>query len=1015
MDRLSSADAAHRHASARPWRRITIRSPRDPSSLMPLAFGDPIWLWLLLPGIGLVVAGWLAASRVLSPGRRVASLVIRLALVVCLVGALAGARLALPADRLSVVFLVDGSASMVDATRDDLLGFARQAVRRMPEADTAGVVVFGANALVDRLPSELDELQPPDSAPIVSASDIGSAVRLASAIFPAGTQRRLVLLSDGNDTAGDASAAILSAAASGIHLDAALPSGETFGEVLVDTLDAPPGARVGETVSLTATVRSTITTTATLRLLADGATVASRELELAPGTQTVSFDVRTDEAGFRVFRAVIEPKDDHFAENNAADAYVLVSGEPQILLATDDPSHATDLADALTTARQHVTVVPASGVPSSLATLAGYDAVVLDDVPATALGAAAMASLQVYVRDLGKGLVMIGGKQSYGAGGYLNSPMEETLPVYMTVRDKQRSPDVAMVAVVDKSGSMADCHCTGDNRDTATSGTRGFEKVNIAKEAILRAADALSPTDQLGVVAFDSSAHWAVHTAPVDVATLQNGLGFAADGTTNIYAGLKAAYDDLVTNPAKLRHIILITDGWSQSGAYDALLADMKRAGITLSTIGTGGGSAHILKSLADDSGGRYYDAADATKIPDIFLKETIRTQGEQIVEERFQPVPSQPSEILRGLDAGRLPDLLGYNATTAKGTATVALLTQRDDPLLAQWQYGLGRAVAWTSDARATWASDWIGTDAFGAALAQMVGWTLPPQDSQGIDVRFSPGGDGQLNVEVDSTDDDGAPRNFYDTVVRLVSPDLTPTQARLQQVGPGRYAGMLRAEDAGAYLVRVAQTREGDSASRTLGLVNPAATEYRRLGVDADALRTYARDGNGQVLDPADESALKALWRHDIAADAFPTPIWPWLLLLAIVLVPIDVGVRRVALSRGDVARARGWMRRRIGRGEVVPEATPGLAELRAARDRITPRPRPAPEPSESAAPPTPPAAAPARPDAPAPGPVVPPTSHVASSPSPQSSAPSRQSPTPAPEGETLAARLARRRRGR
>lgn len=978
---------------------------------MPLAFGAPTFLWLAVPGVALVLFGWLSASRVLPPGRRIASLVIRLTLVGCLVGALAGARLALPANRLSVVFLVDGSASMLDATRDELLAFARQAVRQMPEGDTAGVVVFGANALVDRLPSELNELRSPDSVPVASASDIGSAVRLATAIFPAGTQRRLVLLSDGNDTGGQAAAAILGARSSGIRLDVALPSGETFGEALVDGLDAPAGARVGETVELTARVQATLSTKATLRLLADGATVATRQLELEPGTQSVSFSVKTDTPGFHVFRAVLEPADDHFAQNNAADAYVLVTGEPQILLATDDPSRAADLADALSTARQHVTVVPATGVPDSLATLAGYDAVVLDNVPAAALGEAAMASLQVYVRDLGRGLVMLGGKQSFGAGGYLNSPLEETLPVYMTVRDKERSPDVAMVAVVDKSGSMADCHCTGDNRDTATSGTRGFEKVNIAKEAILRAADALSASDQLGVVAFDSGAHWAVRTAPVDIGTLQAGLGFAADGTTNIYAGLKAAYDDLVNNPAKLRHIILITDGWSQSGAYDQLLDDMKRAGITLSTIGTGGGSAHTLQTLAEESGGRYYDAADATKIPDIFLKETIRTQGERIVEERFQPVPSQPSEILRGLDPGRLPSLLGYDATTAKGTATVALLTQRDDPLLAQWQYGLGRAVAWTSDARQEWAAPWIGTDAYGTALSQMVAWTLPPQDAQGIDVRFSPGRDGELNVEVDSTSDDGAPRNFFHTVVRLVAPDLTPTQTVLQQVGPGRYAGSARADAPGAYLVRVAQTREGDSASRTLGLVSPTAAEYRRLGVDADTLRSYAADGNGRALDPTASSSAADVWTHDIAADAFPTPVWPWLLLLAILLVPLDVGVRRVALSRSDVGRARAWVARRLGRG-AEPESTPVLAELRAARDRRsrmaarTP-PQPTTDPTGVTS-----------------GPSPPPRASAGQAPAERTAAPERPDaaeradaaePEEGSAGETLAERLARRRRQR
>jgi uncharacterized membrane protein len=756
-------------------------------------------------------------------------------------------------------------------------------------------------------------------------------------------QRRLVLLSDGNDTGGAGAQAIAAAAARGVRLDVVLPDQATHPEALVDGVDAPAGARVGEAIELVVRVRSTVETDATLRLLADGATVATRELALEPGTVSVTFTVEADEAGFHVFRAVLEPAGDHFAENNAADAYVLVTGEPQVLLATDDAERAADLVDALTEARHRVTVVAAGGVPASLATLAGYDAVVLDNVSAAQLGSATMASLQVYVRDLGKGLVMLGGRESYGAGGYLNTAMEEILPVYMTVRDRERAPDVALVAVVDKSGSMADCHCTGDDMDTATSGTRGFEKVDIAKEAILRAADALAPTDQLGVVAFDEGAHWALRTGPIDVNGLQGSLGFRADGQTNIYAGLKAAYDDLVRNPAKLRHIILITDGWSTSGAYDQLLQDMRAAGITLSTIGAGGGSADILRRLAEQSGGRYYEANDATTIPDIFLRETIRTAGEQIVEEAFQPIPSTPSEILRGLDAGRLPPLHGYNATTAKGTATVALLTGREDPLLAQWQYGLGRAAAWTSDARQQWAADWIGTAEYGTLLSQLVAWTLPPQDDQGIDVRFSPGRDGQLNVEVSSLDPDGAPRNFYRTVLRLVGPGLEPAQVTLEQIGPGHYAGAVRAEEPGAYLVRVAQTQAGggDSASRTLGVVSPAAEEFRRLGVDADALAEYADAGGGrELVVDADGEAADSVWSHDIAAAAFPTPIWPALLLLAILLVPLDVGLRRVAVTRADLGRLRDWAARRVGLGRPAPEAVPGLADLQAARLRTRQR---------------------------------------------------------------------------
>jgi len=668
---------------------------------LPFNFSDAAWLWLAVPVAAIVVVGWMAASRTLPRGRRIASLVIRLTLAACLVLSLAGMRLALPSDRLSVVFLLDASDSMLDATSEELIAWARAAVRDMPEGDRAGVVVFGANALVDRLPSEIDELSEPASAPVAGASDVGAAVRLAAAIMPAGMQQRIVLLSDGNDTSGDAEDAIAAAAGHGIRLDVVTPTDDQAAEVLVDAVDAPAGARIGETIDLVVRLRSTIATPATLRLLADGATVATRELELEPGITTIPFSVVAEEPGFHVFRAIIEPEDDRFSENNAADAYVLVTGPPQVLVATDDPARAADLVASLGEGSLEVTVVGAGGVPSSLTSLAGYDSIVLDNVAADQLGATTMASLQVYVRDLGKGLIMIGGRTSFGAGGYLDTPMEETLPVYMSVRDRERSPDVAMVAVVDKSGSMADCHCTGDSRDNANpSGQRGFEKVDIAKEAILRAAEALAPTDQLGVVTFDENAHWAVRTAPIDFGAIGAGLGFPADGMTNIYAGLKAAYDDLVNNPATLRHIILITDGWSTHGAYDDLLADMKAAGITLSTIGTGGGSAQILRRLAEESGGRYYDAADATTIPDIFLRETIRTAGERIVEEPFQPIPSASSEILEGLDAGRLPQLLGYNATTARrrwstrcSGSRAPFARARTSPI-ASW-------IRWTSSAR--------------------------------------------------------------------------------------------------------------------------------------------------------------------------------------------------------------------------------------------------------------------------------------------------------------------------
>ena len=420
-----------------------------------------------------------------------------------------------------------------------------------------------------------------------------------------------------------------------------------------------------------------------------------------------------------------------------------------------------------------------------------------------------------------------------------------------------------------------------------------------------------------------------------------NGLGIRADGQTNIYAGLEGGLRRLVNNPATRRHIILLTDGWSTSGQYDAILAEMKAAGITLSTVGAGGGSAPFLRQLAEERGGRFYDAADPTDDPrhlpegdDRSLRPADRRGDRSTRSHRRAPDPARARRR-------RLPQLLGYNGTTAKGRATVSLVTGRDDPLLAQWQYGLGRSVAWTSDARQQWATPWIGTPEFGTLTAQLVAWTLPPQDAEGIDVRFSPGERRRAERRGDLVRRRGRPRNFYRTVLRLVSPDLEPTQTVLEQVGPGRYAGTVRADQPGAYLVRVAQTLEDgsgtDSASRTLGIVSPAAEEFRRLGIDADALAAYAAAGSGrrELRAQADEEApggLDARHRGRRLPDAD----------LAVAAAaghrPRPARRRRAprgAQPRRPPASAR-WMARRVGLGRAEPEAVPGLAELRAAKER-------------------------------------------------------------------------------
>ncbi len=315
--------------------------------------------------------------------------------------------------------------------------------------------------------------------------------------------------------------------------------------------------------------------------------------------------------------------------------------------------------------------------------------------------------------------------------------------------------------------------------------------------------------------------------------------------------------------------------------------------------------------------------------IPDIFLKETQQVSGQQIVEEKFFPILTSSSPILRGIEGG-LPSLLGYNGTTAKPAAQTVLVTARDDPLLAQWQYGLGRAVAWTSDTTGRWAKSWIGWKGFSQFASQLVGWTFPGEESGGIEAAFVDRG-GRTYLRVESVNADGSPRDFYATSVALVGPDLDPAAVNLSQVAPGVYKSPVASLQSGAYAVRVTQTKPGAAAlGRTLGLVAPTAAEYRLLGANEPLLAAIrAATGGERVELPA------GVWVHDLQTTSRYTDMWPWLLVLALLLWPLDIALRRVSLGRRELADGRRWASEKV-RGRRVAPRTQASENMLAARER-------------------------------------------------------------------------------
>jgi uncharacterized membrane protein len=543
-------------------------------------------------------------------------------------------------------------------------------------------------------------------------------------------------------------------------------------------------------------------------------------------------------------------------------------------------------------------------MPTNITTLADYEAVILVDVPATSLPLGSMDALQIFVRDLGRGLLMTGGEKSFGAGGYLRTPIEEALPVYMDVRNKEYEANLALVLAVDKSGSMGRCHCDDpDLNQTYTRQESGQSKVDIAKEAIMRAAGALGNQDILGVVAFDSAAKWAVDTQKlVNPNALEKAIGSVpAQGQTNLQSGVDAAYESLLNVQAQRKHIILLTDGWVHQTTLLSEAREMQENGITLSVVAAGGGAARYLEELAHNGGGTYYPATDILRVPDFFLKETVTAVGRYIIEEPFYPLPGMDSSVMTNLDPTTFPPIYGHNGTTPKRTARLDLITPQGDPLLATWQYGLGRAAAWTSDVETRWATQWLAWDEFPRFAAQLVGWTLPAPKAEGLSASAHiEENRAVINLEVE--DPNGSPINFLFAHATIIGPDHGVIESELMQIAPGQYRSEITLSQPGIYLVRLG-VNDGDTSlgGEILGVVFPYSPEYRIAGTDFPYLRELARiTGGGELADPV------AAFTHNLDSVAKATEIWQPLLLVVAFLFPLDIAIRRVMVGKSDFLAA-------------------------------------------------------------------------------------------------------------
>ena len=853
---------------------------------------------LLRPGwlvaLALLPALWALYRRSLVDfprAQRLASLAVRSLVVALLVLALAGLTLLRPTDARYVVFAVDESLSV--AAGDDGGDAARaflKAVGAVPRGDEAVVLPFAADVgdavpLADYLapdpepagepggsPPRTDEADEPEK-----GTNIAAALRTALAAAPPDKVRRVVLLSDGNETAGDA---VRAALASPDRVDAVPLPTRPEPEVAVGEVVVPAQVARGEPFFVEVAVDANHADSVQVDVFRGAIKVVSQTEQLAPGENRFRFRQTVDRDRLAEYTVRISgAKGDSLVDNNAASGLVYAAGKPRVLLVDSDPDAAQSLVWALEEEDVEADVRPPRGMPEDVADLQNYEVVVLANVPATDLTSRQMAVVRTYVRDLGGGLVMLGGDQSFGLGGYYRSVLEEVLPVRSDFEKEKEKPSLAMVLIIDKSGSM------------------GGQKIELAKDAAKAAVELLGPKDQLGVIAFDGAPDWVADIRPAsDKMGLEGSIStIGAGGGTNLYPAMTEARDALRRAAAKLKHVIILTDGQSAPGDFDGVARDLASDRVTVSTVGVGeGADMTLLEELARTGGGRSYFTDDPGNVPQIFAKETVTASKSAINEEPFVPVPLRPTPVLAGVGVEEAPFLLGYVVTRPKATAEVILGTESGDPLLAWWRYGLGWSVAFTSDAGPRWAAEWLAWEGFGPFWAQVFRHAMRKGGGAGTTVATSRAGD-RVTMTLDAADPAGGWRNDATTELTVIDPALGSRTLPARQTAPGRYEASFEAPGGGAYHAEIAQSVGGRVVARqSRGVTVGYPDELRLRPVNERLLKAVAAAGGGEYdVDPA------SVFAPDDATAPDPLPLWPYLLAAALALWLADVALRRVDLA--------------------------------------------------------------------------------------------------------------------
>jgi len=833
----------------------------------------PLALALIIPFLWWTRRGTVAG---LSPKHLILSSTIRTVILCLLILAMMQPVLHWPGASVSAIYLLDVSQSVAPSAIQNAIQWIRQTNDAGNPSDSR-FIAFGGNSLAfDRL-DDLTHVsvssQAGEHAVDQSQTDIAAALEHAMQRFAPHHLKRLVLITDGNETSGNIAAVLPRLKKDGVTVFTVPLPVRSDQDVWIENVLTPPQVNAEEQFPLEAHVYSGADVTGTVEIRNGTKVLATRSVPLKKGLNRVAFETSVGErAGSVVLEATVRTNGDPFPENNKFRQSLVVAGRPRILYVEGHPQSARYLKDALTMEGFLVDLAEPVALPQTAEEFGAYEAVILSDVDAKDIGATSMEAMSTYVRDLGGGFIFAGGDNVYGEGGYSKTPVEELLPVTFEIKKPRQS--VSMIVVLDKSGSMA-----GD-------------KIRYAREATKAPVAMLKDTDHFGVLTFNFNATWALRMQAVEnrSAILSTIDEIGVGGETNLYPAMKEAFAELQKATDEIKHVIILSDGRTLTDDFEGMTKQMAAARITVSTVSVGQeADQDLMTKIASWGKGKTYYAEDPAGVPQIFNQDVETSAGESLQEASFKLIVAKSVDAFKGIDWNAAPKLQGYVQVKSRPMAEVLLEAFKDRPLLARWQFGLGKTAAFTSDVKDRWAVDWLKWNGYSKFWSQLVRDTMRRQDDSDFEMRVErESGDALISVE--ALGKDGHFRDQLHMQVHVVAPDQSSTIVELPQTGPGAYEARVPLKQQGTYMFR-ATSNGSDGASRVLAYSYPA--EYHFYPPDVARLRAISAETGG-VFQPSGPEIFDA--RGD--RTLIPIALWSWVSAVALALYLLDVLLRRFRL---------------------------------------------------------------------------------------------------------------------